>query len=579
VSGNGSIAKDPDQSTYDYGTVVELTATPGTGWHFVEWQGDLSASANPSNITMDGDKDVTANFEIDTFAVKASAPGGFGKVSPAMQSVDYGGKAAIDISPDPGYRIASITDNGAAKTVNDPYTINNVREDHNVVVTFEPIPDPVTTAFYFAEGYTGAGFQEYLCLGQPADAPLDVTVTYMFKDGGTRTETYTVPAQSRLTIDVNGVVGAGQEVSLECRAASPFIAERPMYFDYTGAGEHWTGGHDVVGASYPAQAWYFAEGYTGAGFDEYICVLNPTGEPAALTFRFQTQEVGEKVVGDRSVPAHSRGSFRVNDLLEGGAYSTSLKLESSQPVVAERPMYFDYTGMGNHAWSGGHCVMGTPELATEYYFAEGTTRSGFEEWLCIQNPGGTDINVHATYMLETGETVEKDHPVPGNKRSTVYVPEQVGEGHDVSVRLTCASPFLAERPMYFDYAGMGGWSWSGGHCVMGATSTAATWFFAEGYTGDGFEEWLCIQNPNGSAANVTITYYPEGGGEPIVKTQPPIAANSRYTVYVNGVDNAGPGRSISSEVVSDQPVIVERPMYFNYAGWCAGGHDVLGFTP
>ena len=75
---------------------------------------------------------------------------------------------------------------------------------------------------------------------------------------------------------------------------------------------------------------------------------------------------------------------------------------------------------------------------------------------------------------------------------------------------------------------------------------------------------------------MTINYFVEGGGL-IAVPQPPVGANSRYTVYVNG--NAGENLPISAEVVSDVPIIVERPMYFSYgAGW-TGGHDVLGFTP
>ena len=34
-SGSGSVAKLPDQALYDHGTVVQLTATPAVGWHFV----------------------------------------------------------------------------------------------------------------------------------------------------------------------------------------------------------------------------------------------------------------------------------------------------------------------------------------------------------------------------------------------------------------------------------------------------------------------------------------------------------------------------------------------------------------
>jgi hypothetical protein len=440
--------------------------------------------------------------------------------------------------------------------------------DGAVYYVTEKVP-PVST-FYFAEGYTGLGFQEYLCLGNPQNTKANATITYMYPDGSTDEQEVQVPANSRVTVDVNTQAGTGMSVSAKVEADQSIVAERPMYFNYGG----WDGGHDTVGASAPATTFYFAEGYTGPGFEEYICVMNPGDKDADLTFRFQTQEVGEKVVGGKSVSAQSRDTFLVNDLLGGGTYSTSLKLESSQPVVAERPMYFDYSGMGGHAWNGGHCVMGATSLAKRYYFAEGYTGSGFEEWLCLQNPGTSDISIHATYMLGTGKTVEVDHPVPAGKRANVYVPYQVGEGQDVSVMLTCASLFLAERPMYFAYGG----SWMGGHCVIGATESAENWFFAEGYTGGGFDEWLCIQNPGDTPADVTITYYPEGGGDPIVRPQPPIKANSRFTVYVNSEENAGPGLSISAKVTSNTPIIVERPMYFDFAGR-TGGHDVVGFIP
>jgi len=222
------------------------------------------------------------------------------------------------------------------------------------------------STFYFAEGYTGGGFQEYLCLGNPGDEGTFATITYLFPDGTTQEQEVELAANSRLTVNVNDVVGADKQVSAIVGCDDPIVAERPMYFDYQGT---WTGGHDVVGASSPAETWYFAEGYTGTGFDEWICVLNPGDAPAALTFRFQTQEEGEKTVTGFGVPAHSRQSFKANDLLEGGSYQTSLALESTQPVVAERPMYFDYSGTGGWGWTGGHCVIGASELASAYYFA------------------------------------------------------------------------------------------------------------------------------------------------------------------------------------------------------------------
>jgi len=65
--GQGSITLNPPGGTYDVGTVVTVTADPDTGWQFDNWSGDLSGSTNPTTITMDADKSVTANFsEIGT---------------------------------------------------------------------------------------------------------------------------------------------------------------------------------------------------------------------------------------------------------------------------------------------------------------------------------------------------------------------------------------------------------------------------------------------------------------------------------------------------------------------------------
>jgi uncharacterized repeat protein (TIGR02543 family) len=60
--GNGTIMKAPDYIGYQYGDVVSLTATPAVGWSFVGWSGDLSGSANPATITINGNKTITATF-------------------------------------------------------------------------------------------------------------------------------------------------------------------------------------------------------------------------------------------------------------------------------------------------------------------------------------------------------------------------------------------------------------------------------------------------------------------------------------------------------------------------------------
>ncbi len=273
-----------------------------------------------------------------------------------------------------------------------------------------------------------------------------------------------------------------------------------------------------------------------------------------------------------SVPPLSRATFLVNDIL-GSGYQNSLQLEASQPVVAERPMYFSYLGKRSTYWSGGDCVMGATSLSDSYYFAEGSTRDTFDEWLTLQNPNATAITVNAVYQLGPGQgsPITRTYRVDPGRRFTVFVPDEVGRGKDVSIQLTSGSTFLAERPSYFNYNE----AWTGGHCVIGSTATGTDWFLAEGYTGDGFDEWLTLQNPGETEAVVEIYYYTQEAGalEPRIEKVP---AHARVTIRVN--DNAGPGYQLSTrlQVRSGPGIVVERPMYFLYNGTWDGGHDVVG---
>jgi uncharacterized repeat protein (TIGR02543 family) len=64
IVGSGSVAKNPDQATYTYGTIVTLTAYPDLGSSFTGWSGDASGSGLTTTVTMTGNKAVTATFTL-----------------------------------------------------------------------------------------------------------------------------------------------------------------------------------------------------------------------------------------------------------------------------------------------------------------------------------------------------------------------------------------------------------------------------------------------------------------------------------------------------------------------------------
>ena len=67
IEGEGTVAekviKAGVATDYNSGTIVELTATPSTGWRFKEWAGDLTGTDNPKRITIDKAKTVKAVFD------------------------------------------------------------------------------------------------------------------------------------------------------------------------------------------------------------------------------------------------------------------------------------------------------------------------------------------------------------------------------------------------------------------------------------------------------------------------------------------------------------------------------------
>ena len=169
-------------------------------------------------------------------------------------------------------------------------------------------------------------------------------------------------------------------------------------FSYT-----WEGGHDAAGVSSPSHTWYFAEGCTRPGFDCWLCVMNPQDQAAALNISFLTP-AGAEFSLSVPVPPLSRYTLNVADVV-GTGQDVSMFLESDQPVVAERPMYFEYS---------------SPSPASPYILAEAEGLSlvspiSYQETVGIMFHEAGQYDIHnelarARVMLPKGGCLRDDNP-------------------------------------------------------------------------------------------------------------------------------------------------------------------------
>ena len=409
------------------------------------------------------------------------------------------------------------------------------------------IPD-LSRTWYLAEGFTGRNatggeFEEYVLIQNPNPRAASVGVRFMLPGGATLDRAYTVAPNSRFTITVDDIL-PDAEVSTFVSSDVPVGVERSMYFNGRRAG------HDSIGVSRPSKTWYLAEGYTAESFDEYVLIQNPGDTDASVKATFMTPGAGN-VERRYVVGAHSRFTIHVDDIIP--AQSISTLIQSSADVVVERAQYLNYM-------TAGTCSIGACSPSNTWYLAEGYTDQGFEEWVLIQNPQSTYNDVTVTFMESTGKNTVKRFTLPPACRFTIQVDGYL-PASEVSVKVRSEHPVLVERAMYWNDR-------SDGHACIGTPTPDTTWYLPEGYTDQGFETWVLIQNPGDDARNVEVTFMQADGTNTTRSYRVP--PRSRFTV---SMDESLPATEASTRVVADGPVIVERAVYFNNR---SGGTDSIG---
>ena len=159
----GGLVVDPGEGvhTYDEGALVDLVATPGGGYQFVEWTGDVGTVADvyaaATTITMNGDYSITANFEEMSsvqYDLTISSTERGSVTEPGEGIFNYEEETVVDLvaTPDEGYQFDEWT--GDVDTIADieaAVTTITMNSDYSITANFVAAPSGgcfIATAAY-----------------------------------------------------------------------------------------------------------------------------------------------------------------------------------------------------------------------------------------------------------------------------------------------------------------------------------------------------------------------------------------------------------------------------------------------
>ena len=125
-----------------------LTIAPSTGFRLATLTDngvDVTSSVNNGTYTImnvAANHTVAASFAVTTYSVNALISSGSGSITPANSIVSYGSLVTFTITPDSGYTLGTLFDNGMAVTASSAgngsyaYTIASVAENHTIQASF-----------------------------------------------------------------------------------------------------------------------------------------------------------------------------------------------------------------------------------------------------------------------------------------------------------------------------------------------------------------------------------------------------------------------------------------------------------
>jgi hypothetical protein len=457
---------------------------------------------------------------------------------------------------------------------------------------YEARTHPRRVVLYFAEGATNSFFTTDIVAYNPGDSDVSVVASYD-GDNGMRTQR-TVTLAPHQTVSLTPLELPSASFSTTIESDRLVAVTRTMRWSSSpGSANDGDGSAAEAAIDQPRTSWYFAEGATHGPFDLFYLLHNPTGTDAGVAITYLRAAPQLPITRRYTVPAHQRLSIWVDAEPGLEAADVAARIRSDAPIIAERSMYLS-TAAGPFTAGTSGAGVGAP--AARWYLAEGTTGDFFDLFLLIANPSVLDAELLVSYLLPTGETIERAYRAPGTTRLTIAVDQEDIRLASTSVAITITSlnnvDVIVERTMWWPQG-----QWYGGHVTAATTDTAVRWALAGG-VGNGpggasdryvnEDTYLLVANPYRDDALVTFTLSGTDSRQPgavITCTKAvPINAYSRFTtslLELCALPSAGFLEVSGTVETNGRGIIVERSTYWSSATqfWTSGSSALLTRLP
>lgn len=579
LGGHGSV--DPTSQEVTNGSSASITATPDEGYHVIAIRDNsvFVAVQDPYIInSVTSDHDVVFVFARNRFDISAAAVGTGGTVTPDTQRVPWSDAAVIEITPDTGYSIETITDNNVSVPVAAPYIINNVTGEHLVIVSFSLNGNLVNATVMGGHG-TASPASQAIPYGSSASISFTPVTGYHIASLTDNSAPVTIanPYVIDPVIDAHEV----------------FVTFAINTYAVTGTVSG--GGGTVTPATQTLDYGSAADLTVTASSGHHISSITDNGSPVTITNTHSTPVHVANVTSSRAVVARfaDDGPVIASVSPSSGARGARVTIKGEMFGGSRAGSTVTFNGAavtGYVSWSDGQVVVLVPQNATTgpvqvttaaggsnkdktftlvspfWYLAEGSTAYGFDTYVTIENPNDSTVTAVIDYMTANGKKTRPDISLPPMSQTVLDPRSDIG-AIDFSTKVSCkeGKTIAVDRRMRWQAPGAPSGE---GHCSVAVPAPETSWYLPEGCSDYGFECWLLIQNPGAAAAKCKVTYMIEGEApRSFDKTIAPYSRSS-YSMFEDiGAKNA------SIKVDSDTPVIPERSMYRNNR---REGHDSIG---